>query len=355
VGTVYIDLLEDYAPLATNSFVFLAQQSFYNNTTFHRVIENFMAQGGDPTGTGMGGPGYQFADEFMSYITFSAPGLLAMANAGPGTNGSQFFITTVPTPHLNYNHTIFGRVIEGQEVVENIRLRDPASDTQPGTALQTVLIIEDPSLVDSPVLMENGEVASAEELQATFEQLLVDLPESLELEPEGSGILTTDETVLTAPPAETENYEVFLTQYEHAYRVGQTLETAACDLSAIPFIAISAQVDVFPSAANARAALGDGYLETLALARGFASAEDTPPSLTNRLYTQDTVVCDIPSTHAMTYAKRGRYLVTFEVIIPASSSFSADQWLSEFVSRQIYDSVLGEIFVREMPWTASAP
>ena len=103
-----------------NSFVFLAEQGFYNGLIFHRVIDNFMIQGGDPSGTGSGGPGYQFEDEIAAGLSFDAPGKLAMANKGPGTNGSQFFITTVLTPHLNGNHTIFGQVVAGQNVSDTI-------------------------------------------------------------------------------------------------------------------------------------------------------------------------------------------------------------------------------------------
>src|SRR5688572_14124487 len=116
-GAIYIDLLEDFAPATVNNFVFLAQNNYYDNTIFHRVLEDFMAQGGDPTGTGSGGPGYQFRDEFAPFLTFDRPYLLAMANAGAGTNGSQFFITTAETPHLDFRHTIFGDVLEGQENV----------------------------------------------------------------------------------------------------------------------------------------------------------------------------------------------------------------------------------------------
>ena len=119
-GNFRVELLVSQAPVTVNNFVFLAQQGYYDGLTFHRVIENFMIQGGDPTGTGGGGPGYRFEDEIVPGLVFDAPGLLAMANAGPDTNGSQFFITTVPTPHLNGNHTIFGTVTEGQSVVDAI-------------------------------------------------------------------------------------------------------------------------------------------------------------------------------------------------------------------------------------------
>ena len=119
-GNIRVDLLEVETPVTVNNFVFLARQGYYDGLIFHRVIENFMIQGGDPTGTGGGGPGYQFQDEIVAGLAFDAPGKLAMANAGPGTNGSQFFITTVPTPHLNGNHTIFGVVTQGQDVVDAI-------------------------------------------------------------------------------------------------------------------------------------------------------------------------------------------------------------------------------------------
>src|SRR5664279_4025750 len=108
VGPVYVDLFEKYAPQTVNSFVFLAQQGYFNNTTFHRVLQGYIAQGGDPTGTGAGDPGYSTPDEFVGFLNFDKPGWLAMANAGPNTNGSQFFITTAPTPTLNYHYTIFG-------------------------------------------------------------------------------------------------------------------------------------------------------------------------------------------------------------------------------------------------------
>ena len=116
-GDITIELYAAEAPITVNSFVFLARDNFYDGVIFHRVIEGFMIQGGDPTGTGTGGPGYRFQDEIVSSLTFAEPGLLAMANAGPGTNGSQFFITVAPTPHLNGNHTIFGKVTEGYDVV----------------------------------------------------------------------------------------------------------------------------------------------------------------------------------------------------------------------------------------------
>jgi peptidyl-prolyl cis-trans isomerase A (cyclophilin A) len=121
-GDIVVEFFADKAPNTVNNFVFLARDGYYDGVTFHRVIKGFMAQGGDPTGSGAGGPGYRFADEFHPALRHDGPGILSMANAGPGTNGSQFFITVGKTPHLNRRHTIFGEVVdpESQKVVDAI-------------------------------------------------------------------------------------------------------------------------------------------------------------------------------------------------------------------------------------------
>ena len=141
-GDFTIELYADKAPRTVNNFVFLARDGFYDGVTFHRVIRNFMAQGGDPTGTGTGGPGYRFADEFHPALRHNSEGILSMANAGPNTNGSQFFITYGPTPHLDNHHTVFGKVTQGMEVVRAIQERDPQSARTPGTKINSIEIIE---------------------------------------------------------------------------------------------------------------------------------------------------------------------------------------------------------------------
>lgn len=141
-GEFVVQLFPDKAPRTVNSFVFLACRGYFDGITFHRVLEGFMAQGGDPTGTGTGGPGYEFVNE-DSDLTFDKPGVVAMANAGRDTNGSQFFITFGPTAQLNGGYTIFGQVIEGMEVVNAITRRDPqANPTFEGDAMQSVTITE---------------------------------------------------------------------------------------------------------------------------------------------------------------------------------------------------------------------
>lgn len=123
-GNIEIALTPDKTPVTVANFVNLVKRGYYDGITFHRVIANFMIQGGDPEGTGRGGPGYTFEDEFHPSLKHSKPGILSMANAGPDTNGSQFFITHVPTPHLDNRHSVFGEVTKGQDVVDSIQIGD---------------------------------------------------------------------------------------------------------------------------------------------------------------------------------------------------------------------------------------
>jgi peptidyl-prolyl cis-trans isomerase B (cyclophilin B) len=123
-GTMELELYPEFAPKAVNNFVFLSEQGFYDGISFHRVINDFMIQCGDPTGTGRGGPGYRFEDEVVGNPLKHETGVISMANAGPNTNGSQFFITHSPQPHLNGKHTVFGKVTEGQDVIYAIRQGD---------------------------------------------------------------------------------------------------------------------------------------------------------------------------------------------------------------------------------------
>lgn len=141
-GTMVIELFTDKTPVTVNNFVFLSREGYYDGVIFHRVIANFMAQGGDPTGTGRGGPGYKFQDEFHPSLRHNKQGILSMANAGPGTNGSQFFITHLPTPHLDDRHSVFGQVVEGLDVLMSIPPRDPNNINAPAVKIIRVIIEE---------------------------------------------------------------------------------------------------------------------------------------------------------------------------------------------------------------------
>jgi cyclophilin family peptidyl-prolyl cis-trans isomerase len=142
LGNIKVRLFADKVPKTVNNFVFLAKEGFYNKTIFHRVISNFMTQAGDPTGKGWGGPGYKFEDEFHPELRHEKAGILSMANSGPDTNGSQFFITHVPTPWLDDKHTVFGEVIEGQSVLFSIPPRDPQRPENTGVQIKTIQIDE---------------------------------------------------------------------------------------------------------------------------------------------------------------------------------------------------------------------
>lgn len=141
-GDMVIELFADRTPKTVNNFVFLARDGFYDGVIFHRVIKDFMVQGGDPTGTGRGGPGYQFEDEFHPDLKHDKPGILSMANAGPGTNGSQFFITHIATPWLDNKHSVFGQISDGMDVLMSIEERDPNDVNAPAVKIETIKIEE---------------------------------------------------------------------------------------------------------------------------------------------------------------------------------------------------------------------
>ena len=145
-GTFKVEMLEDSAPKTAENFITLVQKGFYNGVIFHRVIDGFMIQGGDPTGTGRGGPGYQIPDEFGKGLRHDVEGMLSMANAGPNTGGSQFFVTLAPTPWLDGKHAIFGKVIEGMDVVRKIG----KVQTRPGDRPAQDVVMEDVSLEGAP-------------------------------------------------------------------------------------------------------------------------------------------------------------------------------------------------------------
>jgi cyclophilin family peptidyl-prolyl cis-trans isomerase len=141
-GEITLKLFADKTPVTVNNFVFLSRQGFYDGTIFHRVIADFMAQGGGPTSTGMGGPGYNFSDEFSPGLRHDKPGVLSMANSGPNTNGSQFFITQIATPWLDNKHSVFGQVTDGMKVLMSIPPRDPTKRDSPSVKLLSVKILE---------------------------------------------------------------------------------------------------------------------------------------------------------------------------------------------------------------------
>lgn len=346
-GAVYIDLLEDYAPLTVNNFVFLAQNGYYNNTVFHRVIEDFMAQGGDPTATGTGGPGYQFEDEFVGFLNFAEPGWLAMANAGPGTNGSQFFITTAPTPHLDFRHTIFGKVLEGQDVVLALNIGDPQVPDFTPSALDTVVIITDPSTVTSDY--EAPESLGQEELETGFEALVSELPEGLEVLEDSSGTFTTDEVIAAVPEDLQGDFEAFAEANNHEFRAGRIFTNATCSDQYF-FTELGYTVDAFASEADATAALASDVLSELAASLGYADVTEAESINDLTVYTGETETCSgNPGAQGIAFLQRGRYIVSVNVLVDAAILDQADmgniltQGAAPIFERAISDVLVAEI------------
>ncbi len=311
-GAIYLDLYEKLTPITVNNFVFLAEQGYYDNTSFHRVIPDFMAQGGDPTATGRGGPGYQFGDEPVGFLTFNRPGLLAMANAGPGTNGSQFFITTAPTPHLNYKHTIFGDVLIGQENIVAIRERDPQTASGPGETLHTVLIITDPSLVEGA----EDEIARAteEEVSAAFESFTEALPSSMPLVEEFSGYFSTEDLALASVAEDLqEGFATFAKEHGHQYRYRMQIANGDCD-AAVFFSSLGYWVDVFADAASPGAAANDQFMWQWLDSYGYERDASVPAA-----YRRSAKTCGgEEGVHLLSLYTRGRYLVTIDVLVAES-------------------------------------
>ena len=307
-GAIYVDLYEALTPITVNNFVFLARQGYYDSTTFHRVIPNFMAQGGDPTGTGRGGPGYRFNDEPVGFLIFDRPGLLAMANAGPGTNGSQFFITTAPTPHLNHKHTIFGDVLAGQDAVEAIRERDPSAASDPGETLETALIISDPEQV------AGGDMAIADateaEVDAAFQAFAEGLPPALPLDAERSGYFSTADLAATVAEPLKDGFASFAAEQGHQYRRRMQIVNADCAESLF-FSSLGYWVDAFADAASAHAAAADEFMLQWLDSYGYAAAENAP-----HVYQAPAETCaGEAGFHLLALYPRGRFLATLDLLV----------------------------------------
>lgn len=328
-GAIYVDLFEKYAPVTVNNFVFLAENSYYNNTTFHRVLQDFMAQGGDPTGTGSGGPGYQFGDETPGFITFDRPGLLAMANAGPGTNGSQFFVTTSLPDYLNYRHTIFGDVLEGYENVVSLKLRDPEQNpAEAGAVLETVVIVTDPALVTS-AFSEDITVATAEEIIAALD-VSATLPEDLVASQ--NGLQTAEDIVSAAPEQIRADYNTFLETYGFQYRAAVEVTQTVCN-EGYGFDLLGYRLDAFASEEDATAALADGFLDALAEARGYEKIESAAGTLA---YKTNVTLCNsAEGALQQLIVPRGRYIATLY------GSFSQDVLNQVTVDALLGNSISG--------------
>ncbi len=353
-GAIYIDLLEDYSPIAVNNMVFLAQNNYYNGTIFHRVIEGFMAQGGDPTATGSGGPGYSFNDEVTPFLTFARPGWLAMANAGTspegiGTNGSQFFITTVPTTHLDYKHTIFGEVLEGQENALAINVRDPESGGD-ATTLNTVLIVTDPSTVatvyEAPAASTQEDVLAAlsvENINATLGELL-----GAGVEPEiiaiNSRALTVEE--IADASGVSAAVQPLLEAHGVEFVVEAEMLNATCDSALMPFYSASYTVYKATSVAEANAILADAGLASYGVSGGLTDVSEF--AYGNPVYSGAVTSCnEQPALRGRVFVQRGSYLVKMEVTVPEGYQYTPGIIMEQFTGF-IFERSFANVLLSEM-------
>lgn len=357
-GPILVDLYEELTPITVNNFVFLAQSGYYNNTNFHRVIPDFMAQAGDPTNTGSGNPGYQFEDEVFDDLLFDHAGQLAMANAGPGTNGGQFFITTVATDWLNGNHTIFGDVLAGQTNVESIRIRDPQQSLEPGTLLETVVIVQGAEAVE--VVEEALEPASRDTADAALETLdfyvstILDrfgvafgdpLSENFTADEMANAVLDTDAVVASIEGAQVAAAE-FFASHNHEYSLNAVYANSECALDNLPIYSVSYRLDAYPSAEEAAAALEDPALADLQAAQDFEPyAGDFP--LTYAAYTRAQTNCDLDMVAARAFVQRGRFVTMQELVVTADNADIA-ALLPEAFTMPLFEDALADMLRPEL-------
>jgi cyclophilin family peptidyl-prolyl cis-trans isomerase len=350
VGPIYLDLYEDKAPITVNNFVFLAQQGYYNNTTFHRVLPGFMAQGGDPTGTGSGGPGYEFGDETNNELVFDQFGLLAMANAGPDTNGSQFFITYAPTPWLDGNHTIFGRVYQGIDVAELLTLRDPQeSPAYEGSTLQTVVIVTDPASVDAT---PDGP-PSLDHIQALLQQNISD-----RLEPTFTPVEGYAHVYDTAAEAASWSNNPGLDDYLQAYLsdhgfIGTAgillrLQTCPPNPADLPVWSLSLRVSDYGTADAAKTVVFDNARSDQFVSAGAYDSYSDPEGLNGRLYSQplpEQGWCKANGVYYRLEVPYGRYILTADLVLDgdvvndSSASGTPPQYLGSAVQNLLLDTI----------------
>ena len=340
-GAIYIDLYEEITPLTVNNFLFLVERGYYDDTTFHRVLQDFMAQGGDPTATGRGGPGYQFPDEFVGFLTFDRAGLLAMANANNpdrgifGTNGSQFFITLAETSWLNYRHTIFGEVLSGMDALRNLRLCDPSSCSE-GDALASALIITDPGTVNAeiPTRAEPDPAAVSAGIENFFRER--NFPD-LEY---GVGYFSAEDLRATARRADDAALLDYLAEYGLEYRIVANLET--CAAAYAPLRAMRSALMSFPNEAAAQAALADDYWR-LAEAEELQLLEPAG-NLPGEVFSGEGSYCEDGQTRRawMTY-RYGANLMRVEAsyALAEGEPDNATRWLTN--SQFFFEPLLSEI------------
>ncbi|HEX3053313.1 MAG TPA: peptidylprolyl isomerase [Aggregatilineaceae bacterium] len=352
-GPIYVDLYEAESPITVNSFVFLAQNRFFNNITFHRVLPGFMAQGGDPTGTGSGGPGYEFVNESAESLLFDRAGRLAMANSGPDTNGSQFFITYGSTPHLDGGYTIFGQVFSGQDTAELLTPRDPDQAPQfEGAKLDTVVIVEDPATVNATP----DAAPTIEHLQALLDLVLVDnltqdtyslvedFSHPYDLEQEATSWADNSEDLVTF-------MRDYLTQKGFVGTAAVLMKVDECPATAEenPIWAIGFQVSDYGAADAGQAVVFDNARsDALVNAGAFEKYEDDA-EVGGRLYSLPVAADEWCGEGGVYYRYElpvGRYILTFDAVINSpvlETQYTPMQFMGGILNQLLYQQIVGTL------------
>lgn len=347
-GPIVVDLLQDAAPVAVNNFVFLAREGYFNNTTFHRVLPGFMAQGGDPTGTGAGGPGYEFPDE-ISDLVFDKPGVVAMANAGADTNGSQFFITYAPTPWLNLYHTIFGRVYAGQDAVELLTPRDPEQlpDFE-GDALLTVVIVEGAE----GIVAEPDAEPTFEHWQTLLERMIgARIGPPFVMVSKQSGTRALDERAAEWGQIGGDALEQYMTGYlaENDYLGGAALALVAEDCPAtpddLPFWSLRFEVDDFGNEESAKAVVADDARSDQLVESGAFESYAQGTLIGGRVYRQPVTdnACGADAARYRLELPTGRYVLATEALVDEAVVHSEAQGTPEEFVAYLMDLLAGSL------------
>lgn len=354
-GPVTIDLLEEVAPLAVNSFIFLAREGYFNNTTFHRVLPGFMAQGGDPTGTGSGGPGYQFADETDTDLIFDRPGIVAMANAGADTNGSQFFITYTATPWLDGSHTIFGRVYAGQGAAELLTPRNPEQmPAYEGDALQTVVILEGADAIDAVA----DSAPTIEHWQTLLRRLIADLIGAPFVQDDAqSGARTLDEHVAdwgaAGGEALAEYMADYLTTNDFAGSAAVELAIEECPATPeeLPFWELRFEVSDYGNEENASAVSADAARAEQLVESGAYASSVEGTMIGGRLFREPLTEheCGAEAGRYRFELPNGRYLLVVEAVLDEtiindeSAEITPEQFMVYLMDQILTGSIAGPL------------
>jgi len=351
-GAIYVDLYQDESPITVNSFVFLSQQGYFNNLTFHRVLPGFMAQGGDPTGTGGGGPGYEFVNETSDDLLFDRAGRLAMANAGADTNGSQFFITYGSTPHLDGGYTIFGQVYAGQDAAELLMPRDPEQSPQyEGASLDTVVIVEDPATVNATP----DAAPTVEHFQALLDVVLVDTltQDTYSLVEDFSHVYDLEQEA-TSWADNSEELVTFMRDYltEKGFSgTAAVLMKAECPATPEenPIWAVGFQVSDYGAADAGQAVVFDNARsDALVNAGAFEKYEDDE-TMGGRMYSLPVAAdewCGEGGVYYRYELPAGRYVLTFDAVVNNSvleASYPAIEFMGGILNQLLYQQIAGTL------------